>query len=55
MNKIKNISDELLFSRLEEINGEFQDMHISAYKSDLLIKEKEDIRKELLNRGYTKT
>ena len=38
MDKFTAIADEILFRRLDEIDGEFQDFHISAYKSDLLTK-----------------
>ena len=52
MNEISNINDITLLRRLEEIEGEFQDFHISAYKSDLLIKERDVIKYELRKRGY---
>lgn len=53
MNKFSAIEDIMLFRRLDEIDGEFQDWHISAYKSDLLEKEREEIKKELQKRGYS--
>lgn len=52
MDKFTGVADEILFRRLDEINGEFQDFHISAYKSDLLIKERDEIKEELRKRGY---
>lgn len=52
MDKFTVISDELLFRRLDEIDGELQDWHISAYKSDLLDKERDEIKVELRQRGY---
>lgn len=41
---------EMLFRRLDEIDGELQDWHISAYKSDLLTKERDEIKNELRKR-----
>lgn len=52
MNKLSTINDEILFCRLDEIDGEFQDFHISAYKSDLLGNEQKEIKEELRRRGY---
>ena len=52
MDKFSAISDEILFRRLDEIDGEFQDWHISAYKSTLLGEEEKEIREELRKRGY---
>ena len=52
MDKFTAIADEILFRRLDEIDGEFQDFHISAYKSDLLIKERDEIKAELRKRCY---
>lgn len=52
MDKFSAINDEMLFRRLDEIDGEFQDWHISAYKSDLLTKERDEIKNELRKRGY---
>ena len=52
MNNFSAINDTILFRRLDEIEGEFQDFHISAYKSDLLIRERNEIREELQKRGY---
>lgn len=53
MDKFSAIEDTMLFCRLDEIDGEFQDFHISAYKSDLLTKERDEIKEELQRRGYT--
>lgn len=53
MDKFSTIDDKILFHRLDEIDGEFQDWHISAYKSDLLSKEQKELKEELLKRGYT--
>lgn len=53
MDKFSAIEDIMLFRRLDEIDGEFQDFHISAYKSDLLTKERNEIKEELRRRGYT--
>lgn len=50
--KFSTIDDTILFHRLDEIDGEFQDIHISAHKSDLLTKERDEIKEELRNRGY---
>lgn len=52
MNKFSNIDDDMLFRRLDEIDGELQDWHISACKSDLLTKESNEIKSELKQRGY---
>ncbi len=52
MNKFLTINNEMLFRRLDEIEGELQDWHISAYKSDLLSKEQDEIKTELRERGY---
>ena len=52
MNKFSNIDDFILFRRLDEIDGELQDWHISAYKSDLITKESNEIKSELKQRGY---
>lgn len=53
MDKFSAFDDTILFHRLDEIDGEFQDFHISAHKSDLLTKEREEIKEELRSRGYT--
>lgn len=53
MDKFSVIDDTMLFHRLDEIDGEYQDFHISAHKSDLLTKEREEIKEELRSRGYT--
>ena len=45
-------TNEFLLRRLDEIDGELQDWHISAHKSDLLYKEKDAIVEELTNRGH---
>lgn len=52
MNKFSNIDDNMLFHRLDEIDGELQDWHISGYKSDLITKESNEIKAELKQRGY---
>ena len=53
MDKFSTIKDIMLFRRLDEIDGEFQDFHISAYKSDLLAKERDEIKEELRKRSYS--
>lgn len=53
-NALSAIDDTDLGKRLNEIEGELQDFHISAHKSDLLYKEKRNIEKELKYRGYKK-
>ena len=50
---LRKYSDTILFHRLDEIDGEFQDFHISAHKSDILSKEKDTIKQELTQRGYS--
>ena len=50
--KIKSAGDFDLFRRLDEIDGELQDFHISAYKFDLLYKEQDSLKAELRQRGY---
>ena len=50
---LSKYSDTILFHRLDEIDGEFQDFHISAYKSDILSEEKNIIKQELIQRGYS--
>lgn len=50
--KYSYIDDEVLFHRLDEIDGEFQDFHISGYKSSLLTKERDEMMTELRSRGY---
>lgn len=50
--KIKSAGDFDLFKRLDEIDGELQDFHISAYKCDLLYKEQDSLKTELRQRGY---
>lgn len=52
MEKMEKISDETLFHRLDEIEGRFTDMHISAYEVDSLMKEKKTIKEELTLRGH---
>lgn len=54
MEKYKDVSDVTLFRRLEEIDGELQDFHISAFRSDIISKERDEIRTELKLRGYLK-
>lgn len=53
MDKLSLVMDELLFRRLDEIDGQLQDFHISAYKSDLIMKERDEIKEELKKRGHT--
>lgn len=50
--EIKSADDSDLFKRLDEIDGELQDFHISAYQSDLLYKEQDCLKAELQQRGY---
>lgn len=50
--KIKSANSSDLFKRLDEIDGELQDFHISVYKCDLLYKEHDSIKAELQQRGY---
>lgn len=50
--KIKSADNSDLLKRLDEIDGELQDFHISAYKCDLLYKEQNDLKAELRQRGY---
>ena len=50
--KIKSAGDFDIFKRLDEIDGELQDFHISAYKCDLLYKEQNNLKAELRQRGY---
>lgn len=50
--KIKSADDFDLFRRLDEIDGELQDFHISAYQCDLLYKEQDSLKAELRQRGY---
>ncbi len=50
--KIKSADDFDLFRRLDEIDGELQDFHISAYQCDLLYKEQDCLKAELQQRGY---
>ena len=50
--KIKSAGDFDLFKRLDEIDCELQDFHISAYKCDLLYKEQNSLKTELRQRGY---
>lgn len=50
--KMKSAGDFDLFKRLDEIDGELQDFHISAYKCDLLYKEQNNLKAELRQRGY---
>lgn len=52
MDRFSNIEDKILFRRLDEIDGELQDWHISAHKSDLIMKERNEIKQELRRRGY---
>lgn len=50
--EMKSADDSDLFKRLDEIDGELQDFHISAYKCDLLYKEQNNLKAELRQRGY---
>lgn len=50
--EIKSADDFDLFRRLDEIDGELQDFHISAYQCDLLYKEQDSLKTELRQRGY---
>lgn len=50
--EIKSADDFDLFRRLDEIDGELQDFHISAYQCDLLYKEQAALKAELRQRGY---
>lgn len=50
--KIKSAGDFDIFKRLDEIDCELQDFHISAYKCDLLYKEQNNLKAELRQRGY---
>lgn len=50
--EIKSADDFDLFRRLDEIDGELQDFHISAYQCDLLYKEQVALKAELQQRGY---
>ena len=54
MDKFTAVNDNMLFRRLDEIDGQLQDFHISAYKSDLIMREKDEILEELRRRGYVK-
>lgn len=49
---IEQANSSELFRRLDEIDGEFQDFHISAHKSDLLYEEQKLLKAELQKRGY---
>lgn len=50
-NKLAKVDAFNLRKRLDEIDGELQDWHISAYKSDLLYTEKDEIKAELKRRN----
>jgi hypothetical protein len=50
--EIKSANSSDLFKRLDEIDGELQDFHISAYQCDLLYKEQDSLKAELRQRGY---
>ena len=52
MDKFSAINDNMLLKRLDEIDGQLQDFHISAYKSDLIMKERDAIKEELRRRGF---
>lgn len=51
---ISKIDEILLYRRLDEIDGQLQDWHISGYKSNLLMEEQKEIKEELKRRGYLK-
>lgn len=50
INGLSNITDEILLRRLNEIDDELKDWHISAYRSELLIEETNFITSELQRR-----
>ena len=49
---IKEVDLYELMHRLDEIDGQMQDIHISAYHVDMLTKEKDMIVEEIKARGY---
>ena len=51
--KVTTASSSDLLKRLNEIDDELQDFHISAHKSDLLYKEQDSLKSELQERGYS--
>lgn len=51
MYRFTGVDDNLLLKRLDEIDGELQDLHVSAHKSDMLTEEKQQIQYELGKRG----
>jgi hypothetical protein len=52
MGDLKRDTSFALRKRLDEIDGQLTDIHISTYKSDLLYKEKDKILEELNKRGW---
>jgi len=51
--KLYSVPKEKLLRRLEEIEGELSDWHISAHKCTILYEEKADIEKELAHRNIS--
>ena len=51
--EIKFVNSSDLFKRLDEIDSELQDFHISAYKCGLLYTEQDNLKAELRQRGYS--
>lgn len=52
MNMFSSVSNEMLINRLNEIDGDLQDWHISGYRANLLIEESNNIKSELRSRGF---
>lgn len=52
--KLSSVDDDMLFKRLDKIDDELKDFHISAYKADMLYKEQRRILREIKYRGYKK-
>lgn len=51
--QLDRIDCNLLFHRLDEIDGDLKDMHVSGYRCKLLTEERDAIKAELIKRGYT--